>query len=316
MDLRDRRILVTGGNGFLGKHLRQALKQRGCSSVTAPTRVQCDLMRQEDVARLFLETRPQVVFHLAGSVGGIGASRANPGSTFYENLLMGALVVDQSRLSSVEKFVGIGTICSYPEKTPVPFREQVLWDGYPEPFHAPYGLAKKLLLVQGQAYRKQYGFKAIHLMPVNLYGPGDHFDPETSPVVPALIRRFSDAARGGQPEVTCWGDGSATREFLYVGDCAEAILLAAERYDGADPVNIGTGVETTVRELAGIIAELCGFRGKILWNSSQPAGQARRWLDVSLAKKTFGFTARMPLKEGLQTTVSWYGQNMVGASLP
>ncbi len=305
LNLADKRVLVTGGAGFVGEHLLRLLRGRGCRQVLAPSRKEYDLAREEDARGMFRETRPQIVIHLAGVVGGIEASRLHPGHTFYGNLMMGAFCMEYARRSAVEKFVGVGTICSYPKVTPVPFREEDLWNGYPEEAHAPYGLAKKMLLIQSQAYRQQYGFNAIHLLPVNLYGPGDHFDSENPPVVSALIRRCVEAHERRQP-LTCWGDGTPTREFLYVEDCAEAILLAAERYDGADPVNVGSGQETSIRQLVQHITEAVGFRGEVTWDRTKPAGQPRRCLDIRRARSAFGFQARTPLPEGLRATVQWY----------
>ncbi len=265
-----------------------------------------DLTRADDVERLFTETKPELVIHLAAEVGGIGANRANPGRYWYANLIMGAHILEQSRLHGVDKLVVIGTICAYPKFTPVPFKEEELWNGYPEETNAPYGIAKKTLLVGAQAYREQYGLDAIFLLPVNLYGPGDNFDLETSHVIPAQIRKMVEASERGEHEVVLWGDGSPTREFLYVDDCAEAILLAAERYDGPDPVNLGTGSEISIRHLAETIAELTGFEGDLVWDTSKPNGQPRRRLDTERAERLFGFRAKTPLREGLERTVAWY----------
>jgi GDP-L-fucose synthase len=309
MELQNKRVVVTGGAGFLGQHLVRALQMKGCRAITIPRRSQYDLTREESVERLYRDTRPQLVIHLAAVVGGIGANQANPGRFFYDNLMMGTLLMEYGLRGGVEKFVAIGTICSYPKFTPVPFCEEELWNGYPEETNAPYGLAKKMLLVQAQSYRQQYGFNAIHLMPVNLYGPGDHFDPETSHVIPALIRKCLEAVERGQPEIVCWGDGTPTREFLYVEDCAEAITLAAERYDGAQPVNIGSGFEISIRELAGTIASLVGFQGRIVWDTAKPNGQPRRCLDTSQAWDKFGFRAKTDFKEGLRRTVEWFRAN-------
>ena len=305
-DLREKRILVTGGAGFVGRHVLRLLQARGCSQILAPDRRQYDLTEEAHVERLFRDAGPQVVIHLAGAVGGIGASQLHPGQTFYSNLLTGTFCMEYARRAGVEKFVGVGTICSYPKQSPVPFREENLWDGYPEEIHAPYGLAKKMLLVQSQAYRRQYGFNAIHLLLVNLYGPGDHFESENPPVVSALIRRCFEAMDRDAPELVCWGDGTPTREFLYVEDCAEAIVLAAERYDGGEPVNVGSGVEVSIRQLVEAIADCAGFRGKIAWDRTRPGGQPRRCLDVRRAVEAFGFRARTPLADGLRATVEWY----------
>jgi GDP-L-fucose synthase len=305
-DLSRKRILVTGGSGFLGRHFVEALRRRDCAQVIAPRRAECDLTIEAEVARLFAATRPEIVVHLAAVVGGIGANRAEPGRFFYENTLMGLFVVEQARRAGVEKFVGVGTICSYPKFTPVPFKEDDLWNGYPEETNAPYGLAKKLLLVQGQAYRQQYGLNAIHLLPVNLYGPGDNFAPASSHVIPALIRRCIDAREGGDGEVVVWGDGSATREFLYVEDCAEALALATERYDGVDPVNVGSGAEISIRDLTALVGELTGFTGRFVFDATKPNGQPRRRLDVSRACERFGFRATTDFRTGLRRTIDWY----------
>ncbi|MFQ5850585.1 MAG: GDP-L-fucose synthase family protein [Candidatus Binatia bacterium] len=315
MDLQEKRIVVTGGAGFLGQHLVRALRERGCRNVAVPRRSQCDLTREAAVERLYREARPEVVIHLAAVVGGIGANRAKPGKFLYENLAMGSMLMEYARKAGVEKFVGVGTICAYPKFTPVPFREEDLWNGYPEETNAPYGLAKKMLLVQGQAYRQQYGFNAVHLLPVNLYGPGDNFDPESSHVIPALIRKCLEAVERGEREIVCWGDGTPTREFLYVEDCAEAIVLATERYDGAEPVNVGTGSEISIKDLAELIVDLTGFRGRIVWDTTKPNGQPRRCLDVSRAREVFGFRAKTDFCEGLRRTIEWYRlqpENMSG----
>lgn len=306
MDLTTKRIVVTGGAGFLGQHVVRLLRRRGCTQIIVPRRAQYDLTREAAVERLYDDTRPEVVLHLAAKVGGIGANRANPGRFVYENLVMGTLLMEYARRAEVAKFVTVGTICSYPQDTPVPFQEVDLWNGYPEVINAPYGLAKKMLLVQGQAYRQQYGFNAIYLLPVNLYGPGDNFDLASSHVIPALIRKCLDAVTHGTSEIVCWGDGTPTREFLYVEDCAEAIVLATEGYDGAEPVNLGTGAEITIRALADLIANLTEFRGRIVWDRSQPNGQLRRRLDTRRAWKLFGFRARTDLRQGLRQTLTWY----------
>jgi GDP-L-fucose synthase len=306
MDLARKRIVVTGGEGFLGRHVVKALRARGCAGIIVPRRNEYDLIREVAVERLCRDTRPEVVIHLAAIVGGIGANQANPGRFAYANLVMGAMLMEHSRQVGVEKFVGVGTICSYPKFARVPFKEEDLWDGYPEETNAPYGLAKKMLLVQGQSYRQQYDFNAIHLLPVNLYGAGDNFDRHTSHVIPALIRRCLEARERGESKIVCWGDGTPTREFLYVEDCAEAILLATERYDGAEPVNVGSGFEISIKELVESIAELTGFRGEIVWDSSKPNGQPRRRVDTSRASDLFGFKATTEFREGLRRTVSWY----------
>jgi GDP-L-fucose synthase len=302
----DSRILVTGGTGFLGQHVVRALERRGCRSVFAPSHAVCDLTREAEVRSILAETEAEIVIHLAAVVGGIGANQAEPGRFFYENLHMGTMLMEHARRSGVRKFVGIGTICSYPKFTPVPFSEDQLWNGYPEETNAAYGMAKKMLLVQGHAYRQQYGFNAIHLLPVNLYGPGDNFNPTSSHVIPALVRKCLEAKDKAAPEIVCWGDGTATREFLYVEDCAEAIVLAAECYDGAAPVNIGAGFEISIRDLTTLVAELCEFRGRIGWDRSKPNGQPRRCLDTSRAFDLFGFRATTKLRDGLARTIGWY----------
>jgi GDP-L-fucose synthase len=282
-----------------------ALERRGYD-VFVPRRARYDLTEEAAVARLFADGRPEVVVHLAAIVGGIGANRREPGRFFYQNLHMGTMLMEHARREGIRKFVGVGTICSYPKLTPVPFTEGHLWDGYPEETNAPYGIAKKMLLVQGQAYRQQYGFNAIHLLPVNLYGPGDNFDPETSHVIPALIRKCLEAQDRGQSEIVCWGDGSPTREFLYVEDCAEGIVLATERFDGPEPVNIGSGVEISIRDLTALVADSCGFHGRIVWDATKPNGQPRRCLDTSRARELFGFLAHTDFRSGLTRTIDWY----------
>ena len=295
------KVLVTGGGGFLGSHLVERLERDG-HDVFVARRRDYDLTVMDDTARLFGDARPQRVFHLAAEVGGIGANRANPGRYWYANLMMGAHVLEQSRLAGARKVVTLGTICEYPKFTPVPFSEDDLWNGYPEETNAPYGVAKKTVLVGAQAYREQYGLNAIFLLPANLYGPRDNFDLESSHVIPALIRKMLDS-----PErIELWGDGTPTREYLYVADAAEGLALAAQRYDGAEPVNLGTGVETSIRETAELVAELVGFDGEIVWDTSMPNGQPRRSLDASRAKELFGFEARTPLRDGLEKTVAWY----------
>ena len=306
MKLEDQRILVTGGAGFLGQHVVRRLRDIGCEKVVVARRKDYNLTHEEAVERLYRDAEPDVVIHLAAVVGGIGANRENPGTFLYQNLMMGALLMEHSRRVGIAKFVGIGTICSYPKLTPVPFREENIWDGHPEETNAPYGLAKKMLLVQGQAYRQQYGFNAIHLLPVNLYGPADNFDPESSHVIPALIRKCCGAVERRDKKIVCWGDGSATREFLYVEDCAEAIVLAAERYDGAEQVNVGAGFEISIRDLTGLIAELTEFRGEIKWDTSKPNGQPRRCLDTSRALEYFGFRTKTDFREGLRNTIDGY----------
>jgi GDP-L-fucose synthase len=305
-NLTSKRILVTGGAGFLGSHLMERLRQLGCTQIVVPLVEDYDLTRERDIERLFLEFHPELVIHLAALVGGIGANRDNPGRFFYANALMGIQLIEACRRHAVEKTVVLGTICAYPKFTPVPFREETLWDGYPEETNAPYGIAKKALLVQCQAYRQQYGMNAVYLLPVNLYGPRDNFDPDSSHVIPALIRKCVEARRRGDGEITLWGDGSPTREFLYVADAAEAIVAAAESYDGADPVNIGSGREISIRDLAGRIALLTAFTGRIAWDVTKPNGQPRRCLDVTRAEREFGFRAHTSLDAGLKATVDWY----------
>jgi len=302
----NKRITVTGGAGFLGAFVVEKLRERGCRNVFIPRSRDYDLVEMESVKRLYRDAQPDVVIHLAAQVGGIGANRSNPGKFFYDNLMMGTQLMDQARLCGVKKFVAIGTVCSYPKFTPIPFREETLWDGYPEETNAPYGLAKKMLLVQGQSYRDQYGFNSIFLMPVNLYGPGDNYDPHSSHVIPALIRKCLEAKLSGRAEVICWGDGSPTREFLYVEDCAEAIVLAAEKYEGGEPVNIGAGREISIKELVEQIAAITGFHGHIIWDTSKPNGQPRRCLDTSRAREFFGFTAKTDFRDGLKKTIDWY----------
>jgi GDP-L-fucose synthase len=306
--LSEHRVAVTGGAGFLGSHVVAALRGRGCRDVVVPRKKQYDLTSEDAVVRFYREQKPDIVIHMAAVVGGIGANRANPGQFYYDNLMMGALTMEHARLNGVKKYVALGTICCYPKFTPVPFRESELWNGYPEETNAPYGLAKKMLLVQAQAYRQQYGFNAIFLLPVNLYGPGDNFDLETSHVIPALIRKFVEARDLGRSEVEVWGDGSATREFLYVDDAAEAIVRATERYDGPEPVNIGAGFEISIEDLAGKIAALSGFKGRIVWDPTKPNGQPRRCLDVSRAEQFFGFKASTSFDDGLKRTIEWYAR--------
>lgn len=306
IDLRRKRILVTGGHGFLGGHLADRLRKAGCRDLFTPSRSECDLTRCGAADELFADVKPQVVIHAAAAVGGIGANQQNPGLFFYANVIMGIELIEAARRHQTEKLVVLGTICAYPRLAPVPFREDDLWNGYPEEVTAPYGIAKKALLVQCQAYRQQYGMSAIFLLPVNLYGPRDHFALESSHVIPAIIRKFVDAKHFGHDTVVLWGDGTPTREFLYVEDAAEGIVRAAECYDKPEPVNLGTGVETSIRELAETISRLVGFKGKIVWDTVRPGGQPRRCLDVSRAEKEFGFRATTPLQDGLQNTIHWY----------
>jgi GDP-L-fucose synthase len=303
------RVVLTGGAGFLGSRIAEKLRDRGCAPIDVPRQAERDLRVEANVEALYREVRPSLVIHAAGNVGGIGANRMQPATFFYDNLMMGALLMEHARRAGVEKFVVVGTICSYPKHTPVPFREDLLWDGYPEETNAPYGIAKKALLVQAQAYRRQHGFNAIYLLPVNLYGPGDNFDPERSHVIPALIRKCVEAREAGESSITCWGDGSPTREFLYVDDCAEAIVMASERYDGEEPVNIGTGREISIKELAELIVRLTGFEGKICWDTSKPNGQPRRCLDTRRAKEWFGFQSGTSFEDGLERTIQWYRES-------
>lgn len=303
---RNERILVTGGFGFLGSCVVARLNQLGYSQVVSPSSAEFDLRQQAEVRELVSTAKPDVVIHLAARVGGIGANQDNPGQYLYENAIMGLMLMEESRRYGSRKFVTIGTICSYPKFTPVPFRESELWNGYPEETNAPYGLAKKLLLVQGQAYRKQYGFNVIHLLPVNLYGPGDNFDQHLSHVIPALIRKCVEAVESGSPEVDLWGDGSPTREFLYVTEAARAVVMAMEQYDEADPINIGSGKEISIRDLAELIAKLTGFSGEFRWSPDKPNGQPRRCLDLRRAKEKLGFESAIELEPGLISTIEWY----------
>jgi len=305
----DRCIVVTGGAGFLGRYIIDGLRRRGCRRIEVPRIEECDLVNLDDVVQMYERMKPDVVIHLAAVVGGIGANRDRPGEFFYKNLLMGVQLIEQARLHQIEKFVAIGTVCAYPKFTPVPFKEEDLWCGYPEETNAPYGLAKKMLLVQSQAYRQQYGFNSIFLLPVNLYGPGDNFDLQTSHVIPALIRKCVHAIESSADHITCWGTGEVSREFLYAGDAAEGVLGATEHYNGAEPINIGSGSEISIKNLARLIATLTGFTGEVRWDVSKPDGQPRRCLNVSRAKAYFGFEAKTPLEEGLRRTIEWYQRN-------
>lgn len=302
------RVVVTGGAGFLGSYVVAKLKARGVEHLFIPRSRDYDLVQGEAVRRLYADTQPDLVIHLAAVVGGIGANRDNPGKYFYENLMMGTQMIEQARQHGVKKFVATGTICAYPKFTPVPFKEDDLWNGYPEETNAPYGLAKKMMLVQSQAYREQYGYNSIFLLPVNLYGPRDNFDPHSSHVIPALIRKCVEAQRAGAEHITCWGTGAATREFLHADDCAEGLLLAAERYDKSDPVNLGAGFEISIKDLAELIVKLTGFKGRIEWDVTKPDGQPRRCLDTARAAAEFGFRARIGFEEGLRETIDWYRQ--------
>lgn len=307
--LANKRLTVTGGAGFLGTHVVNKLRERGCQNVFVPRSRDYHLVDNEAVKKLYHDSKPDVIIHLAAVVGGIGANRENPGKFFYDNLIMGIQMMEQGRLFGSEKFVAIGTICAYPKFTHVPFKEEDLWNGYPEETNAPYGLAKKMLLVQSQAYRQQYHFNSIYLLPVNLYGPGDNFDPASSHVIPALIKKVSDAKGKGERHITVWGTGKPTREFLYVEDAAEGIVLATEKYNKPDPVNLGAGFEISIKNLVQLICELAGFDGEVRWDTTKPDGQPRRRLDTSKAKLEFGFEAKTDFRDGLRRTIEWYSTN-------
>jgi GDP-L-fucose synthase len=307
---QDKRVCVTGGAGFLGSHLTENLRRAGARNIFIPHVEQYDLVHQPDIRRMLDDARPDVIIHLAALAGGIAANQARPADFFYINLMMGVQLMHTAWQAGVEKFVAIGTICAYPKFTPLPFREENLWDGYPEETNAPYGLAKKMMLVQAQAYREQYGFNAIYLLPVNLYGPGDNFDLQTSHVIPALIRKYVEAQLRSEKTVTLWGDGSPTREFLYVEDAADGIRLAAERYNSSEPVNLGSGQEISIRDLATLIARLTGFEGEIIWDTTKPNGQPRRALDTQRAAEYFGFRAQTSFEEGLRRTIAWYRKHI------
>jgi GDP-L-fucose synthase len=308
---KDKKVVVTGGNGFLGSFVVEKLKEQGCKNIFVPRSKEYNLVELEAVKRLYKDTKPDIVIHLAAKVGGIGANMEKPGEFFYDNLMMGVQLMEEGRKFGIEKFVALGTICCYPKFTPVPFKEEDLWNGYPEETNAPYGLAKKMLLVQSQAYRQQYGFNSIFLMPVNLYGPRDNFDPKSSHVIPALIKKCFDAIREGNDEIVVWGTGKATREFLYVEDAAEGIILATEKYNKSDPVNLGAGFEISIKDLVELIVKLTGFKGKIVWDTTKPDGQPRRCLDTSKAYKEFGFKAKTSFEEGLKKTIEWYRENLL-----
>ena len=309
IDLSTKRICVTGGAGFLGQHLVRNLQSKGAHDIFIPRYPKYDLVKGEDIARMLSDAQPDIIIHLAAHVGGIGANMARPAEFFYDNLMMGVQLMHQAWQRGVEKFVAIGTICAYPKFTPIPFKEEHLWDGYPEETNAPYGLAKKMLLVQSQAYRQQYGFNSIFLLPVNLYGPGDNFDPASSHVIPALIRKCVEAKEQGADEIVAWGDGSPTREFLYVEDAAEGIALATQYYNRSDPVNLGSSFEISIKDLTELIARLTGFEGRVRWDTSKPNGQPRRKLDTTRAKEYFGFSARTNFEDGLRKTINWYLAN-------
>ena len=300
------RVVVTGGAGFLGSYVIEKLRGRGVENVFVPRSKDYDLVRAENIRRLYDDANPDLVIHLAAVVGGIGANRANPGRFFYDNLMMGAQLMEEARLRGVRKFIAVGTICAFPKFTPVPFKEDDLWNGYPEETNAPYGLAKKMMLVQSQAYREQYGFNSIFVLPVNLFGARDNFDPQSSHVIPALIRKCVEAMRRGEDHINCWGTGAATQEFLHADDCARGVLLAAEKYDKSEPVNLGAGFEISIKDLAEKIAALTGFKGRLVWDASQPDGQPRRRLDTSRAEREFGFRAQIGFDEGLKQTIEWY----------
>ena len=303
---KDRKVCVTGGDGFLGSYVLEKLAERGASQIFVPKIEEYNIVDPEAVKRLLADANPDLILHLAANVGGIGANQARPAEFFYDNLMMGVQLMHEAWKAGVSKFVAIGTVCAYPKFTPVPFREETLWDGYPEETNAPYGLAKKMLLVQSQSYRQQYNFNSLFLIPVNLYGPGDNFNLETSHVIPALIRKCFEAQDRGDDEIVVWGDGSPTREFLYAADAAEGILLAAEGYNSSDPVNLGSGEEISIKDLVTKIVEFTGFEGRLVWDTSRPNGQPRRGLDTSRAKERFGFQAQVKLEEGLKRTVEWY----------
>jgi len=308
----DKKVLITGGHGFVGTHLVNRLNELG-ALVIAPTQAQYDLVDGVQVAAMYKENPCDIVIHLAAVVGGIGANREHPGKFFYENLMMGTQLIEQARQFTVPKFVAIGTICAYPKYTPIPFKEEDLWNGYPEETNAPYGLAKKMMLVQSQGYRQEYGYNSIFLLPVNQYGPGDNFDPASSHVIPALIKKCVDAVESGAGSIEVWGDGSPTREFLYVKDTVEAIILAAEKYNKSNPVNLGSSFEISIKDLVELIAKETGFRGQIKWDASKPNGQPRRKLDTSLAKKEFGFESTTTFQDGLRETIKWYRENKASA---
>ncbi len=306
---KDKRVVVTGGGGFLGRVVVAQLYAQGCKHITVPRSAQFDLRKTAAIRKLYTQARPDLIIHLAAVVGGIGANRENPGKFFYDNLMMGVELMEQARQLGIPKFIAVGTICAYPKFCPVPFKEENIWDGYPEETNAPYGLAKKMLLVQSQAYRQQYGFNSIYLLPVNLYGPGDNFSPESSHVIPALVRKCVEAKDRGDDQITVWGTGRATREFLYVDDAARGIILAAEKYNSSEPVNLGAGFEISIVKLAELIVKLTKFKGKIIWDKTKPDGQPRRSLDTSRARKEFGFESKVSFEAGLKKTIAWFERN-------
>jgi GDP-L-fucose synthase len=308
---KDKRVIVTGGAGFLGTVVVDQLKHKGCQHITVPRSQQFDLRKTSSIRKLYSQARPDMIIHLAAVVGGIGANRENPGKFFYDNLMMGVELMEQARQMKIPKFVAIGTICAYPKFCPVPFKEETIWDGYPEETNAPYGLAKKMLLVQSQAYRQQYGYNSIYLLPVNLYGPGDNFSWESSHVIPALIRKCVDAKKRGDKNITVWGTGRATREFLYVDDAARGIVSASEKYNSSEPVNLGAGFEISIKKLVELIVKLTKFKGEIVWDQTKPDGQPRRCLDTTRARKEFGFEAKISFEAGLKKTIAWYARNPI-----
>jgi len=310
MNLSKKKIVITGGAGFLGKFVVRELKKNGCKRIFVPLEQDFDLTKLSNIKRLLKKSKPDVIIHLAAVVGGIGANRENPGKFFYDNIMMGVQLIEEARLFGVEKFVALGTVCAYPKFAPVPFKEKDLWNGYPEETNAPYGLAKKMLLVQSQAYRQQYGFNSIFLLPVNLYGPGDNFSPETSHVIPALIKKCCDAIKANKKSITVWGTGKATREFLYVEDAARATVSAVKKYNKPDPVNLGSGFEISIKDLVKLIVKLTGFKGKVIWDKSKPDGQPKRRLDISKARREFGFKAKVNFEKGLKQTIEWYKKDI------
>ena len=312
--MKNKRITITGGKGFLGRHLIRKLQEKGYQNLSIADLPEYNLVRLEDVHRLYEDLKPDIVLHLAAKVGGIGFNQENPGALFHDNIMMGVQLLHEGYLRKIDKFVALGTICAYPKFTPVPFKEEDIWNGYPEETNAPYGLAKKMMLVQSQAYRQQYGFNSIFLLPVNLYGPGDNFDPKSSHVIPALIKKCIDAIINREDEIVVWGTGKATREFFYVEDATEAIILATEKYNKSDPVNIGAGFEISIRDLVDLIVELTGYKGEVTWDETKPDGQPRRMLDTTKAYREFGFKAKTDLREGLKKAIDWYRELKAGST--